>query len=263
MALGEQVSKHGRRWTAVLVLLIVSFGGQFARGGISETVFSIEASNESGTAAFVATFDQGTWDPIAAEYSWSLDSPVDLLDGGTPVAVLQIANLSIGFLPSPQIALDFGVVSGSSDTEFTANSALVNFNTIPADLAAARFVAGCSVYDSGAADGMWLYEPSLTGFGAFQSYYDIAGASDPSLFSHLLAIVGSFGGGMASGSQSYPASGFVSIDADVWDMRVDANFILTQNDSATSSMTLVLVPEPAGLFLLALGGVLIGGRQRG
>ena len=262
-AVEEQVLGGGRCRAAALLLVLVSFGGQFAQAGISGTVFSLQASNDSGVATFSASFGEGTWDPGTQAYTWSLDSPVELLDDGTLVATLESAGLSIGFLPTPQIELGFGVVSGTSDTEFLVDSALVDFNTIPAELAAGRFVAGCTVYDSGEADGMWLYEPSLTGFGAFQSYYNIGDGSDPALFSHLLAIVGSYGGGMASGSQSYPGSGYAPIDADVSDMRVDANFILTQNDSATTSMTFVLVPEPAGLVLLALGGALIRGRQRG
>jgi hypothetical protein len=259
----EQVLGGGWWRAAGLLLVLVSFGGQFAAADISETVFALQASNDSGAATFTVSFGEGTWDPGAQAYTWSLDSPVELLDEGTLVATLESVDLSISLLPTPQIGLCFGVVSGSSDTEFLVNSALVAFNTIPANLAAGRFVAGCTVYDSGEADGMWLYEPSLTGFGAFQSYYNIGDGSDPSLFSHLLAIVGSFGGGTASGSQSYPGAGYAPIDADVSDMRVDANFILTQNDRATTSMTFVLVPEPAGLALLALGGALIQGRRRG
>lgn len=262
-AIMERGALH-RGWSrvAALVWLGASLGGQFAQAGISETVFSLQASNDGGTATFYASFDEGTWDPDTATYMWSLGAPVDLLDGETPVATLESANLSVSFVPLPEISLGFGLVSGTSDTEFVIGSALVDFNTIPADLAGGRFVAGCTVYDSGDADGMWLYEPSLTGFGAFQSYYNVAEGEDPELFSHLLALVGSFGGGMASGSQSYPASGFLPINADVSDMEVDAHFILTQNDSATASMTFVLVPEPAGLALLLLGGVLVWERHR-
>lgn len=256
------VSHWGWPRVTALVWLVVCLGAQFTQAGISETVFSLEASNDNGTATFYASYDEGTWDPGAAAYTWSLGAPVDLLDGETSVATLESASLSVSFVPQPEISLDFGLVSGTSDTEFVIGSALVNFNTIPADLAGGRFVAGCSVYDSGAADGMWLYEPSLTGFGAFQSYYNVGDGADPQLFSHLLALVGSFGGGMASGSQSYPGSGFLPINADISDMQVDAHFILTQNDSATASMTFVLVPEPAGLALLLFGGVLLRGRHR-
>ncbi|MBU0616910.1 MAG: hypothetical protein KKI02_04265 [Planctomycetes bacterium] len=248
---------------AALAVAVAISGGQPSWAGLSDTVFSIQASNESGMATFDASFDEGSWDPVTQAYAWMLDSPVDLLDGGALVATLESASLSVELLPSPQIVLDFGVVSGTTDTAYLVDSALVDFNTIPADLAGGRFTAGATVYDSGAGDGMWFYEPSLDGTGVFKSYYNNVGEQDPSLFSHLLALVGSYSGGMASGSQSYPNSGFLPIDADISDIRVHADFILTSNDRAVASSSFVLVPEPVGLTLLALAGVLLARHRRG
>jgi hypothetical protein len=46
-------------------------------------------------------------------------------------------------------------------------------------------------------------------------------------------------------------------------MCIHADFILTSNDRAVSSSTFALVPEPSGLTLLALGGVLLARHRRG
>ncbi len=252
-----------RMWLGgtTLALFVIVVGGPFANAGISDTVFSIQATNDSGTATYFADFNEGTWNPDTQTFTWSLPSSIDLLDEETYVATLESASITVEMLPTPQIQMSFGVVSGTSDTGFLIDSAAVDFNTIPADLAAGYFLAGCTVYDSGADDGMWLYEPGLEGFGAFQSYYNLDSVPAP-LFSHLLAVVGSSGGGMANGSQSYPGSGYAPINADVDDMYIHADFILTDYDSAETNTTYILVPEPTGLVLLTLGGVLVGWRRR-
>ncbi len=252
-------------WVCAVTLAVAAaiLGGQPSQADISQTVFSIQASNESGTAAFDASFDEGTWDPVARAYTWSLDSPVDLLDGTALVATLESASLSVDLLPSPQIVLEFGLAAGTTDTTCSVDSALVGFNTLPADLTAGRFVAGATIWDSGANDGMWFYEPALDGTGIFKAFYNNAEQPEPALFSHLLALVGSSGGGMASGSQSYPNSGTLPIGEDIWDMSIHANFILTSNDRAEASSTFLLVPEPAGLVLLALVGAMLVRHRRG
>lgn len=248
--------------TIMLAIVAVILGGQPGLADISQTVFSIQASNESGTATFETDFDSGVWDPAAQTYAWSLDSPVELLDGTEVVATLESAALAVEFLPSPQITLEFGVEAGTTDTECLVDSALVGFNTLPADLSAGRFTAGCTVWDSGANDGMWFYQPDLDGTGAFKALYNNDGQPEPALFSHLLALVGGSGGGSASGSQSYPNSGTLPIGEDIWDMSIQANFILTSNDSAEASSTFLLVPEPAGLTTLALVGAILAAKHR-
>jgi hypothetical protein len=255
--------RHSAR-IATLAVAVSVFGGQPGQAGISETVFSMQASNASGSASFAANFAEGSWDPVAQAYNWSLASPVDLLDGGALIATLESASLSVEFLPSPQLTLGFSVVAGATDTSCLVDSALVDFNPLPADLSAGRFQAGASVYDSGASDGMWFYEPGLAGTGVFQAFYNNLGSPEAERFSHLLALIGSFGGGMASGSQSYPNSGVLPIGVDIWDMTIHTDFILTSNDRAVTSSTFVLVPEPAGLAMLAFAGILLASRrQRG
>jgi hypothetical protein len=230
------------------------------RAAISQTILSIQASNASGSASLAINYADGVWDPVNQRYGWQLPSAVPLIAGGNTIATVNSASLTINFLPSPSINLAFGVNAGLSDTTFLLDSAVVSFNTIPAASAAGAFLAGCTVGDSGAGNGMWLYEPGLAGFGAFQAYTD-TNPAPADLFSNLLALVGSYGGGTATASESQPSSGYNPICADIHDMMVRTNFVLTNRDSAQGNATFALVPEPAAALLMLVGAI-VGNRLR-
>ena len=256
------VCRLGRTvFTATLVSAVL--GGAIANASISSTVFTIEATNASGTASYAASYDAGTWDPATMTYMWSLSQPMSMEgDQGRYVATLDSATLVIEMTSTLQIGMNFGVAAGSSDTTFTIESALVDFNSVPASVAEGSFMAGGTVYDDSGSDGMWLYEPNLDGTGAFQAYFNQGAGSPDMLFSDLLAVVGSFDGGMASGSQSYPGAGYNPFGTAINDMFVRADFVLTADDSAEGATTYVLAPEPTGLSLLLLGGLLYTGLRR-
>ena len=244
-----------RRWatasSASLLVMCLIFSVT-AQADISQSVFTIHAVNESGSAVYSADFDDGVWDPGAQTYNWALSSSISMVDGAAAVATLHGAGITIEMTPAPRMSFTFDVTSGDSDTEFLVESAVVNFNTIPSDEAGASFLAGCSVYDSGAGDGMWIYEPGLGGFGVFQSYYN-TNPEPEELFSDLISVVGSPDGGMASGAESQPGSGYLPLGADIYDACMRASFVLTDLDRAQGNAAYALVPEPASLAILALG----------
>lgn len=251
-------------WVAVGLIAAIAAAPQ-AGADISDTIFTIEAVNGSGSGEFFATFDEGNYDPATNTFTWSLPAPVDLLDGGSGalIATLQDASLTIhDGVQAPDVDLGFEVVAGSRNTDFFIDSALISFGRIPADLAAGRFAVSGTVWDQSApSDGVWMIGlgPQM---GIYQSYYN-GPAPDGSVFRELLAVVGSDGGGSTtSGSEVYPGAGHAPIGVDVQDMSIYAAFLLTADDRAQGTATFELVPEPAGLTLLALGAMLATRRRR-
>ena len=253
-----------RRWCVCVTLVLAGGFVSLPHAGadILNPVFSIQATNDSGSGSFSATFDQGVWDPVTQTYTWSLAAPLDLLDGPAHVATLQGGDLTIDAGSTPQFDLSFEVIAGSSHTEFAVDSALLSFATISADEAAGRFVVGATVWDlSEPSDGVWIIGrgPSM---GIFQALYN-GRSPDGSVFREALGVVGiGPGGGMASGGEVYPNAGYAPFNDQVSDMSVHSAFMLTADDHARGTATYGVVPEPTALLLLAVGGTLMGGRRR-
>ena len=248
-----------RPWpTGCIVLLAILVAP--VNASISQTVFSIQAENDSGSAALAIDFSDGVWDPVDLRYTWQLPGALPLVDGSDTIATLNSAGLTIEFQPVVSIDLTFGVQAGTTDTTFLIDSAIVNFATVPAGSAEGAFLAGCTVVDSGAGNGMWLYEPGLAGFGAFQAYMNVQ-PGPATIFSDLLALVGSFSGGTANASEAQPSSGYNPIAGAVHDTMVRANFVLTHLDNASANATFSLVPEPTAVMLMSVGAFFFGRRR--
>jgi len=246
-----------------MAALILAVGGFTPDTGadVSETVFAIEALNGSGSATFSVAFDEGTWDPVTETYTWCLPSMVELTDGGTLLATLLEASVSVHLASTFEVDMNIDVLAGDANTDFYVDSALASFPTMPADVAEGQFFASTTVTDAGGG-GAILMGLDTPGMGAFRAYYNGA-APEGSLFSHLISVVMVGEGGTGGGSQRDPAFGFRPIGEEVDDMSVRMAFLLTANDEASGTATFGAVPEPAGLALLALGGAVLLGRRRG
>ena len=232
-----------------------------AYAGISQNIFAIQASNTEGSATYTVDYSAGNWDPVAQRYNWQLSGALPLMNGSATIATLDSASLTIDFLPYPTINLSFGVGAGADDTTFTLDTAVVDFGAVTADVAAASFSAGCTVTESGAQNGVWFYEPHMTGHGVFEALYN-TNPPPETLFSHLLAMAGSNAGGSATASEMHPATGFLALGNAAYDMTVRANFILTAADSADASAVFTLVPEPSALTLALSLTTLFAMRRR-
>jgi hypothetical protein len=249
------------RWGVVSIALVVLAGSAvtpYAGAGISNPVFTIEARNyaETQSATYSVAYDVGCWDPIAQTYEWSLPAPYQLTEDSTLIATLVSANVTIQVSPTPMIDMNIEVVAEDDHAKFFADSALLDFATIPAAEAEGSFSVVLSVFDDGG-DGYFMAQGlSWAGAGVGQSYYNGAKPGG-TLFSHLVG--GASGANYAIVPDSYEGP----IDTDVYDMRVHDAFVLTQGDRASVETTYGIVPEPAGLMLLALGGALLQGRRRG
>lgn len=248
---------------AALGLLAATVAVPAANGEISDIVFAIQASNDSGSGQYAATFDEGIYDPVTQTFTWSLAGPVELLsDSGRLIATLEDAALFIhDGSTAPEVQLDFDVVAGSSNTEFLIDSALVSFRTIPADLAAGRFGVSATVWDlSNPSNGVWMVKLGSQA-GIFQSYYN-GPAPDGAVFRELLGVIGSDSSGSATGGEVFPQTGHAPMNSDVGSISVGAAFVLTAEDRADGTATFEVVPEPGVLALLTFGMLLAARRGR-
>lgn len=242
---------------SMALVLLVGALTPHAGAGISDPVFSIEVKNyaETHSTMYSVNYADGTWDPGMRTYSWSLASPVELWDDGTLLGTLLDASVVIQEAPTPLIDLDIEVLAGPDHAKFYVDSALLDFPTIPADMAEGEFSAVVTVWDDGGS-GFMLQGLGWTGAGACQSYYNGANPNG-TLFSHLIGVVSGANWAMVPDDYAGP------IGTEIHDMRAHDAFVLTQLDRARVESVFGVVPEPAGFLLLALGGALMGGRRRG
>lgn len=90
-------------------------------------------------------------DPVTniATYGWSLDAPINIMDGSTLVASIDSLDMVVDF--DPYVRLNFAVSAYTANTTFTLNSIVVSFPTMSNPLAYAS--AGMTLTADG--DGAW------------------------------------------------------------------------------------------------------------
>jgi hypothetical protein len=234
----------------VALFVALMLGGPPARASalvcaqLSNAVFTIQAANDSGTGSYVATYEDGTWDPEDQTFEWSLPGELELVDEVTEqwVASLIDATVFVRVSQLGEIELNAGVISGESLTTFVIGSPLLTFSSvIPASFAQGRADASLTVTD-GLGDGATLTGLGPVGSGAYRSYYN-GYLSEGVRFSHLVGLISVGGGGSATGSQADPLVGFRPIDADVCDVSTEIAFTLTPVDLAYA-VTRSRFPEP-------------------
>jgi hypothetical protein len=206
-------------------------------GEVSETVFTVQASNDRCGGSYAVSFEEGVWDPNAQTFTWSLPAPVEICDEctGAPIAVLINADLFVRATQLYEIDLNAAVVSGDGDTRFVMGSPLLSFATVAADSAVGRASAAVTVTDLGE-DGACLMGLGTPGTGVFRSYYNGYGMQG-TLFTHLVGLVSVSNGGTACGSEFDPLFGFRSVGEDVDDLSTLIAFMLTANDYAAVQST--------------------------
>lgn len=243
------------RSTAIAAIVAVAVSTLSSYAGISSTVLSVRAENTSGSSTFSVGFSEGNWNAGTGEFTYTLGGPIDLLDdlnSSVTVAALQSASLTIQTGLSPNITLNLGVLGGATDTDFHVDTAQVDFPTIPAAMAEARFQANAQVWDNQNDMAFVWGIDGDPGVGAFRALYN---GADPAgtVFSHLVALVMASGGGNASGSESYPQSGTVAVGSSMSDMSVHAAFMVSAGDRAIGGGSYGVTPEPSVAVLLAVG----------
>ena len=244
----------GRFWVNVGVAALVSAVSVSALAGISEDVIKVTASNKNGSASYVLKLGDTGWDyrndPNSA-YSWSLDHAVDLVDPSTGYSLGRLNDLSIFLRNDPQQNLQFSVQAGSDDTSFTILTGRLDFDSISngAGTASSAFTLTDTNNNGAKIDGMTGPSSSATYWAAYNG-----DMPDVQTFTEMLKSLSvAPGESSKSWSGNDPQNGgYRSLDAEVHSMSTAAQFNLSAYDLLSATSNYEIVPEPAGLFLLAL-----------
>lgn len=250
-------------WTVVAFGLAVMASANVASAGEfggTYLLVELQASNVAGTetaqySVLVPAEDQH---PFDGTYQWSL--PVEaftLISEQSGISLGTIRELQAAYESDPVVSLNFNVISGEANTNFTINSALIQFAAIANPYAYAT--ASVTVTDENG-DGGTL--TGLLGGKAYQAKYNNAS----SVYTTILSPVTAAEWDTFTGTERTPpvAPNRDIIHTTVSSISSQFQFQLTAGDSAsgTSSFNVSSIPEPATLALLTLGGLAVASRRR-
>ncbi len=246
--------------------LAVGMAGWATAGTVSNSVFRIEASNADGSGFLEFYANELVYNSSTNAWDWNKGYTEILSGAGDTIAELDSATMSLMIDPTPdkpyRINLGFAVHAGGSETQFSIRSGLITFSTtldpnmLQSPTGGGRATASLGITDENG-NGATLLAVGQTGIGAYRAHYN-GWYSGGTAFSTLVNMVSAGPGGSGSGGQSYPSgSGYQSINVAVSDMSAGLGFTLTAQDSASGTTSYRILPEPAGLSLVALGLLLV------
>lgn len=233
---------------------------------ISEVIYHVVVCDSQGCVG-VLPIDrtEGSWQPDGSFY-WELTSDIDIigLDANAPKVVatlsategdgtwLRIVPPGAGGRDNPQVNVNFAVIAGQEDAEFTITSGLVTF--APIFNPDGQVNVGINLTDR-RNDGAYLNSiPPATGK-SFSWVNGLPGDVGATMFQELFPQNLTTGPG-GSVSDTDDTGGFVPIGYPVSSMSGQISFKLKAFDLSTGSSTFIITPEPATVLML-LGLVLL------
>jgi hypothetical protein len=240
------------------------------QASLSDPGLVITASNGSGTATLPIPLSQFGYDPLWGEWSYFQAGQVNLFaPGGSYIA--KIKNLTAFMVDDPSlgvsIILQYGLIAGTSLTNFSVDSGVVSFPAIPAALSAANMSDTFTLTELNYDTDNFAQVTALNNY-AYKTYYGQAGSPNEFFF-HGSDSVGQFGGygegWIYNAYDNWPVvpGAYENLGISVDRIRTQTAFSLTQLDEVQVQHTFMLnVPEPATVGLLTLGGLLLISRRR-
>ncbi len=267
----------GGKSRAGIVLLIVALLCFAYRGPvlaectstpIDITVQGGEYNIESGVFTPVytgyLTLDPGTYNPTYWEQVFNSDSPIPwnskdypILAGGIDIVaenheeitLAHLGGLTVAYQGDPVATVGFAVTAGAYATSFSFSSPLMTFDP----LSNTEAYAEAGIMLTGPA-GRALYG-SYTGGKAYKALYN----STPTTFAYLVNTINS------PPWSSWESAGPTALPGTITSMQSKFQFILSAGATASGSSYYeveTVIPEPASMLLLGLGGLALLRKRR-
>lgn len=202
-----------------------------------------EAGNQSVTQQFTVPCNDGTAD-------WALASPLDITSGSVRLATIK--DLSIQTDDEPYVNLHFAVEAAETDASFDIVSTVVSFAPMTNPQAYAS--AGVTLTSDGGG-------ATITGLFDDQRCYQ-AKYNSSVVFADLVPSFTVSGEDTITHSDRLPSSGYQTISGTASSIQSEFNFTLSSLGQASATSRFEIVPEPASMALLGLGGLAFIRRER-
>lgn len=252
----RKILRFGALTVSVCALGLI---GAVANADIPAVPFEVTAVSPDGTCTVEILAEWGEFDPETGTWSYVQDGELPLMDGESCVAYLTGFDAMIA--EDPAVNLNFSVQAGTATTRFHVASALLDFPII--SNAQGRASAAVTLTDFDPFDGA----ANLTGIGdtggAYLAQYNgwagnvsfPSGDPDPlgiTFAEGINSIVADLG---ASETETLNVDWTPIAVEDPYDMSALFSFDLTANDLGSGTSNYIIIPEPASLTALLLGGL--------
>ncbi len=225
---------------------------------MTAAVIEVRATDDSGReASYSQAFPVNFFD---GRIEWGLESPISLVcDDGQPLATIE--SLNVGYDADPIVDLAFSLRNSDlgNPTFFSITSTTISFGGI--NPATGVATASMSITNGIGGPAGVSSAGQFPGNKAYQARYSTdsvinTGTVFANLVDSLSAVIGT--------SQTEETNGglFVAIPGTIYMMESQYQFILSAGDQASGTSHFEIVPEPATLGLLLVGGLMVAARRR-
>jgi hypothetical protein len=241
-----------------LATLLLSPVGAFALTPETSYIVRVDVSKDLGPGFGVQTGSYEVPFPVAApdgSYSWSLDlgSTIPVYSTQNSILLATFDGLNVTFNQDPGVGLGFSLSAGLSGADVTVTAGTASFPLLGSPDAYATATGTLTDAYNGATilgrqPGQKIYQARYNTTGVWANL--VASASVEAENSIFLP------------TETWPATGMLPVGTGVDRVSAQFSFSLTPEDQASGSSYFKVVPEPATLCLLALGGLVLGRRRK-
>ena len=204
--------------------------------------FSITVSADNGVSPVdIQSFSGSGYTDADGKFVWALGAPTALLDG-------YLDSLKLTVNSDPEVGIEFGFRAGSTTANYSILSDVVEFDPLVNPIAYAS--AGVTLTDKLPTAGAAI-TGLFPGGKTNQARYNSS-----TVFANLVSGF-TIGSDTQTHSEAMPLSGSQSISDTLTSIESEFRFRLSARDAVSGTSTFVVVPEPATMCLLGLGGLLL------